>query len=101
MYIYLQVQRASLYNSDNQRNCQYIVQLRYTEEFNIIESIAPHKIHKNQVKSFYVNTHDGESIKLGKQCFKIIFNEKGLSFCKYFKLYPSFSLQFNFRSLKI
>ena len=90
MYIFLKIQKASLYNSDNQRNCQYIVQLRYTEEFQIIESIAPHKVHKNQVKSFYVNTYNGESIKLGKQCFKIIFNEKGISFCKYIYTFSLF-----------
>ena len=60
---------------DNTGVSQYIIQLRYIEEFQVIQNLAPFKIHKSQARSFYVFVNKGDIISTGTQVFKIMFNE--------------------------
>ena len=46
---------------DNTGVSQYIIQLRYIEEFQVIQNLAPFKIHKSQARSFYVFVNKGDS----------------------------------------
>ena len=99
---YIQVQHASLITIDNTGSSQYVVQLRYVEEFQLIQNLAPLKVHKSQARSFYVFANKGDVIMTGTQVFKILFNEedpKKISFSMfiYFKAYFLRNFQFIFK----